>query len=112
MRTPVTTEVKIEFKARVRAWAVRIRVEPKQVRVQAMRRKWASCSKRGWCTFAHDLLHESRPFQDHVIVHELLHLRYRNHGKLYRAALRSYLSPAKAMHLDVVGDRCLVRRES
>lgn len=45
-----------QFKNRVREWAVRVRVEPKQIRIQRMTRKWASCSTHGWCTFASDLL--------------------------------------------------------
>lgn len=87
------------FKARVKAWTTRLRVQPSQVRVQEMRRKWASCSSAGWVSFAYDLLREPRGFQDEVIVHELLHLRYPNHGKLFRAAFRSYL--AKAGHARV-----------
>jgi hypothetical protein len=59
-----------ELKDRVRAWATRVRVEPKQIRVQRMSRKWASCSARGWCTFAYDLIEEPRAFQDYVIVHD------------------------------------------
>ena len=30
-------------------------------------------------------------FQDYVIVHELLHLRIRNHGKLFNATLKAHL---------------------
>lgn len=80
-----------EFKSRVERWAIRLRVRPKQVRLQAMRRKWASCSSRGRVTFCVDLLGQSRPFQDYVIAHELLHLRVRNHGKLFEATLRTHL---------------------
>jgi predicted metal-dependent hydrolase len=29
--------------------------------------------------------------QDYVIVHELLHLRAPNHGKLWKSAMRGYL---------------------
>jgi hypothetical protein len=56
-----------------------------------MRRKWASCSSAGWVSFAYDLLHEARGFQDEVIVHELLHLKVPNHGRLFKALLKAYL---------------------
>jgi predicted metal-dependent hydrolase len=79
------------FKSRVEHWAVRLRVRPKQIRLQVMRRKWASCSSRGRITFCLDLLGQSHSFQDYVIAHELLHLRVRNHGKLFKAALRTHL---------------------
>ncbi len=82
------------FKTRVRDWAVRIRVRPTVVRVQKMRRKWASCSASGWVSFSTRLLRQSRNFQDYVIVHELLHLKIPNHGKLFKSLLKLHLSEA------------------
>lgn len=79
------------FRATVLAWATKLKVAPAQIRVQAMTNKWASCSTRGSVTFSRDLLRKSRAFQDYVIVHELLHLRYRNHGKLFHATLAAWL---------------------
>jgi predicted metal-dependent hydrolase len=69
-------------------------VKPEQVRLQKMTRKWASCSTVGRVTFSEDLLQESGAFQDYVIVHELLHLRVRNHGKLFKSFLKAYLPGA------------------
>jgi predicted metal-dependent hydrolase len=79
------------FKDRVHLWAEKVRVKPGQVRVQKMTRKWASCSPQSWVTFAEDLLHEPAKFQDYVIVHELLHLKVRNHGKLFKSLLSAHL---------------------
>lgn len=76
-----------EFKDRVQTWARRVRVTPTQVRIQHMSRKWASCSSAGRCTFAFDLLSKHAAFQDYVIVHELLHLKIRNHGRVFRSLL-------------------------
>lgn len=56
-----------------------------------MTRKWASCSATGRVTFSHTLLSRPIAFQDYVIVHELLHLRIRNHGKLFEATLKAHL---------------------
>lgn len=80
-----------EFDHRVNHWSVRLRVRPNQIRVQAMTRKWASCSPRGRVSFASDLLEQPVEFQDYVIAHELLHLRIRNHGKLFGSTLRAHL---------------------
>lgn len=52
-----------------------------------MTRKWGSCSTRGTVTFASELLRQPAAFQDYVIVHELLHLRVPNHGRLFKALL-------------------------
>lgn len=70
---------------KVSYWAARLRVRPAVVRVQGMTRKWGSCSTRGIITLAEDLADEEQGFQDFVIVHELLHLRVKNHGKLFKA---------------------------
>jgi predicted metal-dependent hydrolase len=83
------------FKERVDSWATRIKVKPTQIRIQKMTRKWASCSTTGWVTFADDLVKEPEPFQDYVIVHELLHLRLPNHGKLFKSLLAAYVPGSK-----------------
>ena len=79
------------FKERVRGWAQKIGVEPKEVHIRQMSRKWASCSTRGRLSFSKELLEEPKKRQDEVIVHELLHLRYPNHGKLFHVMLKSYI---------------------
>jgi predicted metal-dependent hydrolase len=56
-----------------------------------MRRKWGSCTSRGTITLAVDLADQALRFQDFVIVHELLHLRYLSHGKVFKALLNAYV---------------------
>ncbi len=79
------------FQTRIDHWSSRLRVLPTQIRIQAMTRKWASCSSHGRVTFSRDLMGQPTGFQDYVIAHELLHLRIRNHGKLFTATLSAYL---------------------
>jgi len=79
-----------EFKAEVRTWAERIGVEPTEIHVRAMSRKWASCSTRGRLTFDIELLTRPMAFRTEVIVHELLHLKLPNHGRLFRTLARAY----------------------
>ncbi len=57
-----------------------------------MKRKWASCSSRGRLTFDAALLRQPARFRARVIVHELLHLKLPNHGKLFQSLLTAYLS--------------------
>ena len=79
------------FKSQVRQWAERIRVRPRQLRLQRMRRKWASCSTRGTVSFSTEVLTQPAAFREYVIVHELLHLKIPNHGKLFKTLLRAYI---------------------
>lgn len=80
-----------ELRDRVFRWATILRVRPRQIRVQRMTRKWASCSLGGTVTFSLDLLKQPIAFQEYVMVHELLHLRLSNHGRLFRSTLRVHL---------------------
>jgi predicted metal-dependent hydrolase len=81
----------MRLRQRTDRWCVRLKVNPKRVRVQAMRYKWGSCSTAGTVTLAVDLDDQSCGFQDYVIVHELLHLKVKNHGKLFKALLSAHI---------------------
>jgi predicted metal-dependent hydrolase len=94
-RQPLEEVVPAEiFKAEVWRWSERIGVQPNEVHLRSMRRKWASCSSNGRLTFDTGLLHQPVPFRTHVIVHELVHLKVPNHGKLFRSLVRAHLSRA------------------
>jgi len=80
-----------EFKQDVRAWAQEIGVVPKEIHIRKMTRKWASCSSRGRLTFDPSLLKETEALRSKAIVHELLHLKYPNHGRMFNALLKTYL---------------------
>jgi predicted metal-dependent hydrolase len=83
-----------DFKAEVGRWAERMEVEPAEVHLMVMKRKWASCSPRGRVTFNTELLAQPEELRREAIVHELLHLKVPNHGALFRALLHSYLANA------------------
>ena len=108
---PLEHAVPVElFKAEVRAWAQRLGVEPSAIRVREMTRKWASCSSQGRLTFDTGLLRQPARFRAEVIVHELLHLKVRNHGPLFRALLRAHLAAAGYEEPDLMTSQGLVAR--
>lgn len=80
-----------DLRRRALAWAVKLRVNPRVVRVQEMRRKWGSCSATGTVTLAADLVSQGERFQDFVIVHELLHLRFSRHGRVFKALMSAHV---------------------
>lgn len=80
-----------DLRRRTLAWAVKLRVNPKVIRLQEMRRKWGSCSSRGTLTLALDLVEQHARFQDFVIVHELLHMRVTTHGRLFKALMSAHV---------------------
>lgn len=84
------------FKSEVKAWADRIGVEYHEIHIRPMKRKWASCSSLGRLTFDTDLLYQTANFRAETIVHELLHLKIPNHGKLFKSLLLSYLEQVES----------------
>ena len=79
------------FKSEVRSWAQKIGVEFNSITILSMTKKWANCSSKGNLTFEVDLLVQPAPFRLKTIVHELLHLKYPTHNKLFKAMEKAYL---------------------
>jgi predicted metal-dependent hydrolase len=86
-----TQSEKQRFKERARSWADRLEAQVTSIMVRPMKTKWASYSTSGRLTFDELLLELREELQDYVIVHELLHSRVPNHGKLWKSLMRAYL---------------------
>lgn len=80
------------FKGEVLSWAKRMGVEPREIRLRRMKNKWASCSSNGRLTFNSEILSQPARFRAEAIVHELLHLKVPNHGRVFKELLLVYLS--------------------
>lgn len=80
------------FKQEVLNWAEDIGVQPREVHIRKMTRKWASCSSNGRLTFSFELLNKEYEERAFVIVHELLHLRYDFHNKMFKSLLSAHLN--------------------
>jgi len=61
------------------------------ITLQPMKTKWASCSTTGRLTFDSLLPELDEELHDYVIVHELLHSRIPNHGKLWKSLMRVHV---------------------
>ncbi|MBI5078466.1 M48 family metallopeptidase [Candidatus Saganbacteria bacterium] len=93
---------KEEFKERVLHFARIIGVEIKSLYFRPMANKWASCSTNGNLNFNPELLALDKEIGDYVIVHELLHSKTPNHGKLWKSLMRVHLG-----NYEIVKDRLL-----
>lgn len=92
-----TWKNKDEFKARVREFATKMEIEINSLAVRPMKNKWASCSTDGNLNFNSELLNLDKEIGNYVIVHELLHFRVPNHGKLWKSLMESYLGDYKSL---------------
>ncbi len=82
---------KAALRARTRHWIERLQATPKVVRIQPMTNKWGSCSAKRVVTLSADLARQPASVQDVVIVHELLHLKVRNHGRVFKALMSAHV---------------------
>jgi hypothetical protein len=83
---------KEEFKARVFEWAQKLDVQVRVISMRAMKNKWASYTQANdLLIFNAELLDMDQEIGDYVIVHELLHFRTPNHGKLFKSLMRAHL---------------------
>lgn len=73
-----------QFKSEISFIAKQLNVTPKEIQIRDMKKKWGSCSKRVRVTFDKSLLEQPKEFRYQIILHELLHLRYHNHGKMFK----------------------------
>ena len=61
------------------------------LRIRRMRARWGSMSEGGMLTLNVDLIRAPRECIDYVILHELCHLEYPDHGPGFRARLEHVL---------------------
>jgi hypothetical protein len=81
-----------EFKKTVKKWAELVGIPVREIHLRPMKRKWGSCSSRGRLTFDTGILGEPEEKRAEIVLHELLHLKYPNHGKMFQVMLKTYLS--------------------
>ena len=64
-------------------WAQQMGVEFNQICIKDQRTLWASCSGKKNLNFSYRIVKMPQAVQDYLIVHELCHLTYMNHGAEY-----------------------------
>lgn len=76
---------------RVALYAANFGFTYKQVKITSAQTRWGSCSIQGTLNFTWRLVMAPLPMIDYVVVHELAHLRVRNHGKKFWAEVKAIL---------------------
>ncbi|MCJ7435687.1 MAG: M48 family metallopeptidase [Anaerolineales bacterium] len=85
--------------ARVDEYARQYDFSPKQVKITSAKTRWGSCSPNSTLSFTWRLALAPLDVIDYIVVHELAHLRVRNHSqkfwKVVEAILPEYKSQRK-----------------
>lgn len=96
---PPTAEEIAVLKARARAvlpekvayWSGRMGLVPTGVKITAARTRYGSCSAKNGLCFSCFLMRSPEEAVDAVVVHELAHIRHKNHGPAFYALVESVL---------------------
>ena len=74
---------KEELVKKTTEWAQKMGVEFNQIFIKDQQTLWASCSGKKNLNFSYRIVKMPKAVQDYLIVHELCHLTFMNHGAEY-----------------------------
>ena len=80
---------------KVAFWSQKMGVVPTGVKITAARKRYGSCSGKNSLCFSCFLMNCPEEAIDLVVVHELCHIKVRNHGPAFYALLGQYLPDYK-----------------
>ena len=72
---------------RVAAWRAKAGVPLPRIIIADQQKRWGSCDQRGTIRLNWRIIQAPMPLVDYVVVHELVHLRHRGHGRDYWQAV-------------------------
>lgn len=70
-------------------------VKPSGVKITSAKTRWGSCSSKNSLCFSYRLMLYPPEAIDYVVVHELAHIRIKNHGKLFYQEIEKYMPDYK-----------------
>ena len=86
-----------QFRDRTLAWSSKLRMRPRNVLVRDPQRRWGSCDASGALRLSWRIVQASPRLVDYVVVHELVHLRHRNHTANFWADVGRLLPEYEAL---------------
>lgn len=95
-RTALIARAKEYLPARVAHWSAVMGLTPAGVKITSARTRFGSCSGRGNLCFSFYLMQYPPEAIEYVVVHELAHLRQRDHSPAFYALVERYLPDWRA----------------
>jgi predicted metal-dependent hydrolase len=83
------------FLNRTRYYADKMGLYPEEVRVKGQKTLWGSCSGKNNLNFNYKLLLAPIDVLDYVVVHELAHIRHKNHSKSFWMLVEKHMADYK-----------------
>ena len=80
---------------KVAYWSAKMGVHPTRLKITTARKRYGSCSGKDSLCFSCFLMNQPEAAIDLVVVHELCHIKEKNHGPRFYALLEQYLPDYK-----------------
>jgi len=70
---------------------------PTGIKITAARKRYGSCSAKNSLCFSYMLADHSDRAIDYVVIHELAHIKYKNHGRNFYSLIEKYMPDYKSV---------------
>lgn len=71
-------------------------VQPEHISFRKAEKRWGSCSPTNRISFNYHLMKLSTSLIEYVVIHELCHIRYKNHSKKFWSEVKNFMPEYKA----------------
>jgi len=94
--TPYKTKLKDTYlENRVQKLAAKIDVKPSKIIIKPLKSRWGSITEKGVMTLNSNLLKAPKDVIDYIIIHELCHLKIKNHSFRFWNLVRKFMPSYK-----------------
>lgn len=76
-------KVNMDIKSFINTYSKKLQLTPKSYRIKAQKHLWGSCGKDNIVNINWNLIQAPKQILEYVVVHELCHLKYRNHSDAF-----------------------------
>lgn len=73
-------------------WAQKMNLSFNELKIKRVKSRWGSCSSQNNINLSCYLMMLPKHLIDYVVVHELCHVKHKNHGPQFKTLLHSYFS--------------------
>ena len=87
---------KEEIPQRVKYWSAVMGLEPTGVKITSAKKRFGSCSHKNGLCFSLYLADYPPEAVDYVVVHELAHIKHKNHSPAFHSLVGKYLPDQEA----------------
>ncbi|MEG2928965.1 MAG: M48 family metallopeptidase [Oscillospiraceae bacterium] len=107
--TPLSTEeidqlkskAQVELSERTSFYGQAMGVAPTGIKITSATTRWGSCSGKNSICYSYRVMLLPKECQDYIVVHELAHIKVKNHSKDFYNVVGHYLPNYKALQKEI-----------